>query len=151
MLGEGNGTGDFHAVPGFTALSAIGHRCHVGGIGFDHESLERQRCSNGAQFGILLESKVARKTDMSARVDNALSGFKCSAEAVHYKADFAGIFAFENFERCGFCIAGMDDKRFLRAACSFNVPAKTIALPVQGFLAPIKIEPGFADRNHAGF
>lgn len=102
ILGEGNGTGDFHAVPGFTALSAIGHRCHVRGIGFDHEFFKRKGCGNGAQLGIFLESKVARKTDMSARVDNASSGFKCSAEAVHYKADFAGIFAFENFERRGF-------------------------------------------------
>ena len=88
---------------------------------------------------------------MSARVDNAFERFQVFRRSSALQSRLRGIFAFENVERRGFSITGMDDKRFLSAACSFNVTAKAIALPVQGFLAPIKIEPGFTDRYHAGF
>ena len=63
MLGEGNGTGDFHAVPGFTAFrDRAPVPCKGASVSIMSLS-RRQRCGNRRAVGHSFESKVARKTD----------------------------------------------------------------------------------------
>ena len=78
---------------------------------------------------------------MAAQVDRPSGFLDRTAKAVHDEADVAGLFIFQNVERRAFGVAGVNDEGFADALGCADVPAEALSLPVQGFLAPVEVEP----------
>ena len=77
---------------------------------------------------------------MAAQVHGASGFIDRTAKAVHDEADVPGLFVFQNVERRPFGVAGVDDEGFSNDLRGADVLAEALALPVQGFLAPVEIQ-----------
>ena len=130
------------------AFAAMGRRCEIGRIGFEHNALERHsRLEYGGQSA-LLEGHHTADAQEKAVESQEFFGFACrTAEAVE---DAAGQLLLErrkHFEQFGVGGTGMNDERQIKADAPFGLSTKNVHLFLTSRAVPIEIDSDFAHSH----